>query len=149
MKAVIQRVTCANVSVDDRIVGAIEHGLVVLIGVTHTDTPALAEAMAHKIAHLRIFEDEAGKLNLSALEVGADLLVVSQFTLYANCKRGRRPDFIAAAKPDVAQPLVRHFVQAMRQAGLAKIEQGVFGARMLVSLHNDGPVTIILDTDEL
>lgn len=149
MKAVIQRVTHANVVVDDRVVGAIGPGLVVLVGVTHTDTPAQAQTLALKIAGLRIFEDAAGKLNLSALEVGASVLVVSQFTLYANCKRGRRPDFIAAARPHVAEPLIREFVQALQQAGIARVEQGVFGATMLVNIHNDGPVTIILDTDEL
>jgi D-tyrosyl-tRNA(Tyr) deacylase len=149
MKAVIQRVTHANVSVDERVVGAIERGLMVLVGVTHDDTPVQAQTLAHKIAHLRIFEDDAGKMNLSALDVGAGLLVVSQFTLYADCRRGRRPDFIAAARPALAEPLIEHFVQALRQAGIAPIEQGVFGALMQVAIHNDGPVTIILDTSEL
>ncbi len=149
MRAVIQRVAHASVSVESRRTGTIERGLVVLVGVTHSDTPAQAELLAHKVAHLRIFEDAAGKMNLSALDVGAGMLVVSQFTLYANCRRGRRPDFIAAARPEIAEPLIQHFVQTLRRAGLASIEQGVFGARMLVEIYNDGPVTIILDTDEL
>ncbi len=105
MRALIQRVTHADVRVDGQVVGAIERGLAVLVGATHSDTPAQAQALANKIANLRIFEDEAGKMNLSALDVGAGLLVVSQFTLYANCRRGRRPDFIAAAKPDLAEPV--------------------------------------------
>ncbi len=149
MKAVIQRVTHADVSVDGQVVGSIERGLAVLVGVTHTDTPAQARALAQKIAGLRIFEDSAGKMNVSALEVGAGVLVVSQFTLYANCKRGRRPDFIAAARPAAAEPLIQHFILALRQAGIERIEQGVFGAMMLVNIHNDGPVTIMLDTDDL
>lgn len=149
MKAVIQRVTHADVSVDNHVVGAIERGLVVLVGVTQSDTSAQAQTLAQKIAFLRIFEDAAGKMNLSALDIGAGILVVSQFTLYANCRRGRRPDFIAAARPDAAAPLIQHFVHALRQAGLAQVEQGVFGAMMRVNIHNDGPVTIILDTDEL
>jgi D-tyrosyl-tRNA(Tyr) deacylase len=149
MRAVVQRVTQASVTVDGQVVGAIERGLVVLIGVTHSDTLAQAQTLAQKIAHLRIFEDEAGKMNLSALDVNGGILVVSQFTLYANCKRGRRPDFIAAARPDVAEPLVQQFVQALREAGITRIEQGIFGAMMRVNIHNDGPVTIILDTAEL
>ncbi len=149
MRAVIQRVTHADVSVDNRMVGAIGPGLVVLVGVTHSDTSAQAQTLANKIAYLRIFEDDTGKMNRSALEVGAGLLVVSQFTLYANCQRGRRPDFVAAARPNVAEPLIQQFVQALRRTGLARVEQGVFGAMMLVNIYGDGPVTIILDTDEL
>ncbi|MBN1887810.1 MAG: D-tyrosyl-tRNA(Tyr) deacylase [Thermoflexales bacterium] len=149
MRALVQRVTHADVRVEACVVGAIERGLVVLVGATHSDAPAQAQVLANKVANLRIFDDEAGKMNLSALDVGAGMLVVSQFTLYANCRRGRRPDFIAAARPELAEPLIEQFVQALRQTGIARIEQGVFGALMTVNIHNDGPVTIMLDTGEL
>ncbi len=149
MRAVVQRVKRGAVSVDGETTGAVESGLVVLIGATHGDIEAEAEKLAHKTAHLRIFEDEAGKMNLSALDVGAGILVVSQFTLYANCKKGRRPSFIEAAPPEVAEPLIEHFVDELREAGVARVETGVFRAFMLVEIYNDGPVTIILDTDEL
>ncbi len=149
MRAIVQRVKRGAVSVDDETTGAVDAGLVVLIGATHGDTEAEAEKLAHKTAHLRIFEDEAGKMNLSALDVGAGILVVSQFTLYANCKKGRRPSFTEAAPPEAAEPLIEHFASALREAGVARVETGVFRAYMLVEIHNDGPVTIILDTDEL
>ncbi len=149
MRAIIQRVKRGAVSVDGEITGSVDTGLVVLIGATHRDTKAEAQKLARKTAHLRIFEDEAGKMNLSALDVGAGILVVSQFTLYADCKRGRRPSFTEAAPPEVAEPLIEHFVGALREAGVARVETGVFRAYMLVEIHNDGPVTIILDTDEL
>lgn len=149
MRAIIQRVKRGAVSVDGEITGSVDTGLVVLIGATHRDTKAEAQKLARKTAHLRIFEDEAGKMNLSALDVGAGILVVSQFTLYADCRRGRRPSFTEAAPPEVAEPLIEHFVGALREAGVARVETGVFRAYMLVEIHNDGPVTIILDTDEL
>ena len=149
MRAVVQRVKRGVVSVDGETVGSVDTGLVVLIGVTYQDTEAEAGKLAQKIAHLRIFEDDAGKMNLSALDVGAGVLVVSQFTLYADCRRGRRPSFTKAAPPEVAEPLIEHFVDKLREAGLARVETGVFRAYMLVEIHNDGPVTIILDTDEL
>ena len=149
MRAVIQRVKRGAVSVDGETTGSVDTGLVVLIGATHQDTEAEAQKLAHKTAHLRIFEDEAGKMNLSALDVGAGILVVSQFTLYADCRRGRRPSFTEAAPPEVAEPLIEHFVDQLREAGVAKVETGVFRAYMLVEIHNDGPVTIILDTDRL
>ena len=145
MRAVIQRVREASVSVDGQIVGAIDVGLVILVGVTHADDESAARYLAQKIATLRIFEDAAGKFNLSALDVGASTLVVSQFTLYADTRRGRRPDFIAAARPEVAEPLVGRFVALLREQGL-KVETGQFQARMLVRIANDGPVTIILDS---
>jgi len=135
--------------VDGEIVGSVDNGLVVLIGATHQDTEAEAQKLAHKIANLRIFEDNAGKMNLSALDVGAGVLVVSQFTLYADCRRGRRPSFTNAAPPEIAEPLIEHFVEKLREAGISRVETGVFRAYMLVEIHNDGPVTIILDTDEL
>jgi len=145
MRAVIQRVTEASVRVDDEIIGAISAGLAILVGVTHDDTEADARWLAQKIATLRIFEDEAGKFNLSALDVRADALVVSQFTLYADASGGRRPSFIAAARPEVAEPLIEKFVSLLREQGL-KVETGKFQARMLVKIFNDGPVTIILDS---
>ena len=149
MRAIIQRVKRGAVSVDGKTTGTVDTGLVVLIGATHKDTEAEAQRLAHKTANLRIFEDDAGKMNLSALDVGAGILVVSQFTLYADCRRGRRPSFTEAAPPEVAEPLVEHFVGALREAGIARVETGVFRAYMLVEIHNDGPVTIILDTDKL
>lgn len=145
MRAVIQRVTEASVSIDHQIVGAIERGLVVLVGVTHNDTEDDARWLAQKIATLRIFEDAAGKFNRSALEVGASALVISQFTLYADARRGRRPDFIDAARPEIAEPLVERFIALLREQGL-HVETGKFQARMLVRILNDGPVTIILDS---
>jgi D-tyrosyl-tRNA(Tyr) deacylase len=149
MRAIVQRVKRGVVSVDGETTGAVDTGLVVLIGATHQDTEVEAQKLAHKTAHLRIFEDEAGKMNRSALDVGAGILVISQFTLYADCRRGRRPSFTEAAPPEVAEPLIEHFASALREVGVAKIETGVFRAYMLVEIHNDGPVTIILDTDEL
>lgn len=144
MRAVIQRVREATVSVDDQIVGAIGTGLVILIGVTHDDTADDARWLAQKIATLRIFEDDAGKFNLSPLDVGASALVISQFTLYADARRGRRPDFIDAARPEIAEPLIEQFVALLREQGL-NVETGKFQARMLVQIFNDGPVTLILD----
>lgn len=149
MRAIVQRVKRGAVSVDGETTGTVDTGLVVLIGATHQDTEAEAQQLAHKTAHLRIFEDEAGKMNLSALDVGAGILVVSQFTLYADCRRGRRPSFTEAAPPEVAEPLIEHFVDELREVGVARVETGVFRAYMLVEIQNDGPVTIILDTDKL
>jgi D-tyrosyl-tRNA(Tyr) deacylase len=148
MRLILQRVKRGAVSVDGQVVGAIGAGLVALVGTTHDDTPAQAETLARKMANLRIFEDGAGKMNLSALEVGAETLVISQFTLYADCRRGRRPGFTEAARPKVAEPLIEHFIQALRAEGVSQVLSGVFGAHMLVEIHNDGPVTIILDTAE-
>jgi D-tyrosyl-tRNA(Tyr) deacylase len=149
MRLILQRVKRGSVAVDGHVVGAVGAGLVVLVGTTHDDTTAQAETLARKMANLRIFEDEAGKMNLSALEVGAEVLVISQFTLYADCRRGRRPGFTEAARPEVAEPLIEHFIQALRAEGVSLVTSGVFGAHMLVEIHNDGPVTIILDTAEL
>ena len=145
MRGVIQRVREASVTVDEKTVGAIGAGLMILIGVTHGDDESDARFLAQKIAALRIFEDAAGKFNLSALDVGAAALVVSQFTLYADARRGRRPDFIDAARPEVAEPLIARFVVILREQGL-HVETGVFQARMLVKIFNDGPVTVILDS---
>jgi D-aminoacyl-tRNA deacylase len=148
MRALIQRVTRGAVTVEGKPVGEIGHGLVALVGVTHTDDAAAAEFLATKIANLRIFEDAAGKFNLSALDVNAEILVVSQFTLYADARRGRRPDFIAAARPEAAAPLVEAFAQDLEANGL-KVARGQFQAKMLVEIWNDGPVTIWLDTADL
>lgn len=145
MRAVVQRVREASVSVDDRIIGEIGIGLAVLVGVTNDDTENDARFLAQKIATLRIFEDADGKFNRSALDVGAGALVISQFTLYADTRRGRRPDFLAAARPEVAEPLIERFVALLREQGLP-VQTGQFQARMLVKIFNDGPVTIIVDS---
>lgn len=145
MRAVIQRVQEASVRVDDQIIGTIRMGLVIFVGVTHTDTDDDARWLAQKIATLRIFEDDAGKFNLSAIDVNASTLVVSQFTLYADARRGRRPDFIDAARPEIAEPLIEQFITLLREQGV-RVETGKFQARMLVHLVNDGPVTLILDS---
>ena len=149
MRAVIQRVKASSVTVNDEPVGKIGKGLLVLLGVAKEDQAADADFLSEKIVNLRIFEDEQGKMNRSLIDIGGEMLVVSQFTLYANCKKGRRPSFTEAAPPEVAEPLVEHFADQLREVGVAKVETGVFRARMLVEIHNDGPVTIILDTDEL
>ena len=148
MRAVIQRVSQASVTVDSQVVGSIGRGFLVLVGVTHSDSRAEAERLARKIAGLRIFEDDAGKMNLGLADVGGAVLVVSQFTLYGDARKGRRPDFIQAARPEVAEPLVDYFVEALRSAGLP-VETGRFRATMEVALVNDGPVTLWLDTADV
>ncbi len=147
MRALLQRVTSAEVRVADRVVGRIGPGWLVLLGVGREDTAAVARALAEKVVNLRAFADAAGKMNRSALDVGAEVLVVSQFTLYADLRRGRRPFFGAAAPPDVARKLVEVFSAAVASHGL-RVAGGEFGAMMQVQLVNDGPVTIWLDTDE-
>lgn len=146
MRLVIQRVTHASVLVDSEIVGRCGAGFCILVGVKNGDTPAEAQWLANKAANLRVFEDEAGKLNLSLLDVKGEALVVSQFTLYANAQRGRRPDFIDAAPPEVAELLVEYFVQQLRAAGVPT-QTGIFRAMMQVEIHNDGPVTILLERE--
>ena len=148
MRVVLQRVTEAQVTVDGAVTGAVALGFVALVGVTHVDGEAEAETLARKTAHLRVFADAEGKMNLSALEVGAAVLVISQFTLHADTRKGRRPSFIQAARPEQAEPLVAHYAACLTREGITRVEQGVFGAMMLVEIHNDGPVTILLDTDE-
>ncbi len=148
MRALIQRVTRAAVKVAGATTAAIGPGLVILVGVEERDSTGEAQSLAQKIAQLRIFDDAQGRLNLCALDVGAQALVISQFTLYANVRRGRRPDFIQAARPETAAPLIESFSQALAAQGVA-VQNGVFGAHMLVEIHNDGPVTIWFDTDEL
>jgi len=144
MRAVVQRVSRASVRVDGKIVGEIGRGVVVLVGVTHGDGREQVDWLAEKIAGLRIFEDAAGKMNLGLTDVGGAALVVSQFTLYADARKGRRPGFTDAAPPEVAEPLVDYFAQALRAQGVP-VETGIFRAHMLVEIHNDGPVTILLE----
>lgn len=147
MRAVVQRVSEASVAVDGQVVGAIGRGLLVLLGVTHADGEAEAAALARKIAGLRIFEDAAGKFNLALSDVDGAVLVVSQFTLYGDVRRGRRPSFIEAARPEQAEPLCDRFVELLRAQG-PLVQTGRFGAMMDVHLVNAGPVTLWLDTAE-
>jgi D-tyrosyl-tRNA(Tyr) deacylase len=147
MRAVLQRVTRGSVAVEGEQIGAIDRGLVILLGIREGDTEEEAEWMAQKIANLRIFEDEDGKFNYSLLDTAGAALVVSQFTLYGDARRGRRPSFSHAAPPDVAEPLVDRFCSLLAKVGVDQVETGRFGAMMMVEIHNDGPVTIILDTD--
>lgn len=146
MRALIQRVRHASVKVNGNIVASMGHGILVLLGVGHGDTPAQAAYLADKVARLRIFEDDAGKMNRSLLDIGGEAIVVSQFTLYADANNGRRPSFTAAAIPQVASPLVDQFAQHLRDAGIPT-GQGIFGADMQVDLTNDGPVTIWLERE--
>jgi D-aminoacyl-tRNA deacylase len=148
VRAVIQRVSRAAVRVDGVPVGDIDRGFLVLLGVTHADGQAEAEWLARKVAGLRIFEDDAGKMNLGLTDVGGAALVVSQFTLYGDARKGRRPSFTGAARPDQAEPLVDYFASRLREEGL-RVETGVFGAMMEVELVNDGPVTLWLDTADV
>lgn len=148
MRAVVQRVSEARVEVDGRIVGSIERGLLVLLGVGKDDTERDCEWMVDKVSGLRIFEDEGGKMNLSVGDVGGAILVVSQFTLYGDCRRGKRPSFTDAAPPEKGKELYDLFVELLRKKGI-RVETGVFGAHMHVHLVNDGPVTILLDSSKL
>ncbi|HTA22737.1 MAG TPA: D-aminoacyl-tRNA deacylase [Terriglobales bacterium] len=147
MRAVVQRVSRAHVTVRDEVVGRVERGLLVLLGVAGTDKEADAEYLADKVAGLRIFEDEAGKMNRAVGEVGGAVLVVSQFTLYGDVRRGKRPSFDAAAPPEQARRLYEYFAERIRAAGL-RCETGRFQAMMQVELVNDGPVTILLDSEK-
>ena len=147
MRAVLQRVTRASVTIGGEVVGAIERGLLVLLGVTHSDTPEQARWLAEKVAGLRIFADAEDKMNRDVADVGGSVLVVSQFTLYGNCEKGRRPSFIAAARPEQAIPLYERFVNELKAVGLP-VATGQFGAMMQVELVNDGPVTITIDTPQ-
>src|SRR5687768_1496735 len=144
MRVLLQRVAHASVTVDQKIVGQIDRGYVLLVGVGHGDGEIEAQWLAQKVVGLRVFEDADGKFNLSIQDVGGSALVVSQFTLYADARKGRRPSFIDAALPDVAAPLVERFADMLRAEGVP-VETGVFGAHMLVEIHNDGPVTIWLE----
>lgn len=147
MRAVVQRVTHGSVTIDDTCVGAIDHGLVILLGVGRGDSEADARWLAQKIANLRIMADDEGRMNASLLDVGGGALVVSQFTLYGNAQKGRRPSYSGAAAPEIAEPLVERFCEFLAEEGVSPIAAGRFGAMMQVVIHNDGPVTLILDTD--
>jgi D-tyrosyl-tRNA(Tyr) deacylase len=144
MRAVIQRVSRSQVKVDGAITGEIKRGLLVLLGITHDDTKEKAIWLADKCANLRIFPDEEGKMNLNVVEVGGGILVVSQFTLYGDCSKGKRPGFSAAARPEIAEPLYQEFSKRLRLLGI-NTQNGIFGADMEVELLNDGPVTLIAE----
>jgi len=144
MRVVLQRVSRASVTIDGRTAGAVERGFCLLVGLTHGDTAATVDWMAEKVAGLRLFTDAEGKMNLALEDVGGAVLVISQFTLYGDTAKGRRPSFIDAARPEQAIPLYEQFVAALRGKGL-QVATGEFGAHMLVEIHNDGPVTLILE----
>ena len=148
MKVVLQRVSRAAVSVDGEVIGAIGKGFLLLLGVSDTDTEQTADRMGDKICKLRIFEDENGKTNLSLADVGGALLVVSQFTLYADCKKGNRPSFIKAGGPKLAEELYEYVISRCRER-VQMVEHGSFGAHMIIDLENDGPFTLVLDSEEL
>ncbi|MBX3140043.1 MAG: D-tyrosyl-tRNA(Tyr) deacylase [Trueperaceae bacterium] len=148
MRALVQRVSRARVTVAERLVGEVGHGFLVLLGVTHSDDAEVTKRLAEKVRKLRVFEDEAGKMNLDLAAAGGACLVISQFTLYGDARNGNRPGFGTAARPEVAEPLYLEFVAALRKAGVT-VATGEFGAMMAVELVNSGPTTIWLDSDEL
>ncbi|MBI4727119.1 D-tyrosyl-tRNA(Tyr) deacylase [candidate division TA06 bacterium] len=147
MRLVIQRVSSASVSVAGAVIGQVGQGLCLLCGFTHGDTGQIAEQMAAKCLNLRIFEDKEGRMNLSLLDVKGAALAVSQFTLYADCKKGRRPSFTDSADPGKAEKLYQRFIEVLKSSG-AEVQTGSFGAKMLVDIQNDGPVTIVLDSKD-
>ena len=149
MKAVIQRVSECSVTVEGKVTGSIGNGFLILLGIEKGDTGTEAEKLSAKISGLRIFTDENDKMNLSLSDVNGGVLVVSNFTLCSQCRKGRRPKFDAAADPEIAEPLYEYFCECMKNNGIEKVEKGIFGADMKVSLLNDGPVTIVIDTKEL
>ena len=149
MRIVVQRCSRAEVRIDGRIVGQIGQGFMLLVGITENDTKAEADLLAKKIAQLRVFEDPEGKMNLAIRDVGGAILSISQFTLYADCRKGNRPSFIRAARPEQASPLYDYFNETLRESYGLTVETGRFGADMKVDFINEGPVTILLDTDEL
>lgn len=149
MKVVLQRVKSAKVEVENAIVGSINKGFMLLLGVEENDTEKDAEVLANKVSGLRIFTDDNDKMNLSLSDIDGEVLVVSNFTLCADCSHGRRPSFINAARPDTANPLYEYFCQKMVDNGVKKVEKGIFGADMLVTIENDGPVTIVINSKEL
>ena len=145
MRAVVQRVASSRVTVDERVIGEVKKWLLVLLGVTHDDTSKDVDYMVDKVTNLRIFEDENDKMNLSLKDIGGEVMAVSQFTLYGDARKGRRPSFSDAARPDVANPLYEEFVEKLRAQGIT-VGTGEFGAHMMVELTNDGPVTILLES---
>lgn len=149
MRLILQRVSAAGIVINGGAPVKTSRGLVILAGICADDNERIAEQMAEKAANLRIFDDENGNLNLSLLDIGGECLIVSNFTLYANCKKGRRPSFLAALPPAHAKPLYAHLVRTFEQAGIGRVVTGEFGADMQVEIHNDGPVTIILDSAEV
>lgn len=149
MKAILQRVSFAEVKVDGNTVGKIDSGFLILLGIAEGDTQKEADALSAKISTLRVFTDENDKMNLSLADIDGEVLVISNFTLYADCSHGRRPSFIKAARPETAEPLYEYFCKRMSDNGVRRVEKGVFGADMKVSLLNDGPVTIDIDTRDL
>ncbi|MGB1249767.1 MAG: D-aminoacyl-tRNA deacylase [Candidatus Promineifilaceae bacterium] len=146
MRVLLQRVTSSSVTVAGEIVGEIAKGFTLLVGITHSDTQAEANWLANKIAGIRLFEDDAGKMNLALADVGGSVLAISQFTLYGDARKGRRPSFINASRPEHAEPLFDYFVAKLRSLGL-QVETGRFGASMAVDIQNDGPVTLMLERD--
>ncbi|MGN0499970.1 MAG: D-aminoacyl-tRNA deacylase [Ruminococcus sp.] len=149
MKAILQRVSFAEVKVDGNTVGKIDSGFLILLGIAEGDTQKEADALSAKISTLRVFTDENDKMNLSLADIDGEVLVISNFTLYADCSHGRRPSFIKAARPETAEPLYEYFCKRMSDNGVRRVEKGIFGADMKVSLLNDGPVTIDIDTRDL
>ena len=149
MRALVQRVSQGSVTVEKKVIGKIHRGYVILLGVGHNDTKQIADKLADKIINLRIFNNDAGKFDLSLLDIDGEALIVSQFTLFADCIKGRRPSFTDAGNPDEASPLCDYFIDRLRQLGVKKVEGGKFGAHMDVDIHNDGPVTIWLDSEQM
>ena len=150
MRFVLQCVSQASCTVEGRVTGAIERGYLILVGISDSDTEETADRMLKKVAGLRIFPDENGKTNLSLAEIGGSILLISQFTLYADCRKGNRPSFVKAGKPDHAERLYRYLLERCRREGIGKaVEEGVFGADMKIALVNEGPFTLVLDSEEL
>lgn len=150
MRFVLQCVSQASCTVEGRVTGAIERGYLILVGISDSDTEETADRMLKKVAGLRIFPDENGKTNLSLAEIGGSILLISQFTLYADCRKGNRPSFVKAGKPEHAERLYRYLLERCRREGIGKtVEEGVFGADMKISLVNEGPFTLVLDSEEL
>ena len=149
MRVIVQRVQSSRVEIDGEVSGEIGQGLMVLLGITEGDGQEQCGFLADKLVHLRIFTDEQEKMNLSLQDINGEMLIVSQFTLYGDCKKGRRPSFVAAARPETAVPLYEYFIDAVKRQGVKKVATGQFGADMQVYIQNDGPVTLMLDTDEI
>lgn len=149
MRVVFQRVTSASVTVEEKVCGQIEQGAILLLGIHQKDTKAEADLLAKKCAETRVFSDEEDRLNLSVKDIHGGILVIPNFTLYGNCRHGRRPEFLDAARPETAKPLFDYFISALKENGVTKVEQGIFGADMHLDIQGDGPITLILDSDNL